>query len=109
MLSRQAVGKRGQPTVPPGTRDLRSGSAGLLEEVDRWVLSVIDGSLEAELDDEFLRIRTSFGSQSNTVQHSVIRPATFSAAPWPASWKARPLAPTPRARRRWFWGLSPGL
>lgn len=76
------------------------GSADLLEEVDRWVLSVIDGSLEVELGDEFLQIRTSFGSQSNTVQHSV-RPAAFSAAPWPADWQARPLVPTPKSRRRW--------
>ena len=75
------------------------GSADLLEEVDRWVLSVIDGSLEVELDDEFLRIRTSFGSQSNTVRHSV-RPTAFSAAPWPADWEARPLVTAPVARRR---------
>lgn len=75
------------------------GSADLVEEVDRWVLSVVDGSLEVELNAERVWIRTSFGSQSNTVQHAV-RPAAFAAAPWPAGWKARPLVPAPQARRR---------
>jgi len=68
------------------------GSTDLLEELDRWVLSVVDGSLEVELEVDSLRIRTSFGSQGNTVQRSV-RTTAFSAAPWPASWEARPLVP----------------
>lgn len=64
-----------------------SGSAALLEEVDRWVLSVVDGSLHVDVAADHYSIRTSFGSEGGTV-HNFVQPTAFTAAPWPANWTA---------------------
>lgn len=69
-----------------------SGSAALLEEMDRWVLSVVDGSLRIDVANEHFSIRTSFGGRGGTV-HNLVEPTAFTAAPWPANWTARPISP----------------
>lgn len=71
-----------------------SGSANVLEEMDTWVLSIIDGSLHVAIFAESSSIRTSFISQGQvgTVQN-LDEPTEFTAAPWPANWTARPLTP----------------
>ena len=68
-----------------------SGSATLLEEIDTWVLSVVDGSLHVDVAGNYSSVRTSFGTRGNTVQN-LDEPTEFTAAPWPANWTARPLA-----------------
>lgn len=69
-----------------------SGSAALLEEMDRWVLSVVDGSLEVDVAAAGASIRSSFGGHGGTVQR-LDQPTSFTAAPWPANWTARPIPP----------------
>lgn len=70
------------------------GSAELLEEMDRWVLSVVDGSLHVEVAAGHSSIRSSFGGSSGgTVQH-LDQPTAFTAAPWSPNWTARAI---PRA------------
>jgi len=66
------------------------GSAELLREMDRWVLSVVDGSLDVDVDAGRSTIRSSFGGRGGTVQ-SLDHPTAFTAAPWPAIWTARPI------------------
>jgi hypothetical protein len=66
------------------------GSAAPLEEMDRWVLSVVDGSLQVEVTADYSSIRTSFGGQGGTVQY-LDEPTSFTATPWPTSWTPRPL------------------
>lgn len=68
------------------------GSAALLEELDRWVLSVVDGSLEVEVTADHSSIRTSFGAEGGTVRN-LDQPTTFTATPWPADWTARSIPP----------------
>ncbi len=69
-----------------------SGSAALLEEMDRWVLSVVAGSLRVDVTADRSSIRSSFGGHGGTVQH-LEEAMSFSAAPWPADWTARPIPP----------------
>ncbi|WP_237171748.1 DUF6226 family protein [Prescottella equi] len=64
------------------------GSATLLEEMDKWVLSVVDGSLEVDVIAGHYAIRTSFGGEGGTVQH-LDQPTSFAAAPWSANWTPR--------------------
>lgn len=68
------------------------GSAELLAEMDRWVLSVVDGSIEVEVAAGHSSIRTSFGAESGTVRN-LERPTAFTATPWPANWTGRALPP----------------
>lgn len=75
-----------------------SGSADLVKDMDMWVLSVVDGSLEVDVAVDHYSVRTSFRAEGGTVQN-LNEPAEFTAAPWPAGWTARPPVPdieTPR-------------
>jgi len=75
------------------------GSADLLRELDRWVLSVVDGSLEVEVGTDRYWVRTSFGYKIRPTQN--LHEATkFVAAPWPADWTPRPLVSLPTATKR---------
>jgi len=69
------------------------GSATLLEEIDKWVLSVVDGSLHVHVDAHHLAIRTSFGAHTSRPVPDLDTPTAFTAAPWPPNWNARPLVP----------------
>ena len=69
-----------------------SGSADLLKDLDMWVLSVVDGSLEVDVTADHSAVRTSFKAGGGTVQN-LDEPTTFTAAPWPANWRSRPLVP----------------
>ncbi len=78
------------------------GSAELLEDMDRWVLSVVDGSLEVDVAADHSSVRTSLartsiGGHGGTVQH-LDQPTAFTAAPWSANWTARPIPPEVEAR-----------
>ncbi|WP_433613052.1 DUF6226 family protein [Prescottella agglutinans] len=73
------------------------GSAPLLEEMDRWVLSVVDGSLQVDVATDRSSVRTSFGGHGGTVQH-LDQPTAFTAAPWPTNWTARPIPPEVETR-----------
>jgi hypothetical protein len=66
------------------------GSADLLKEIDQWVLSVVDGSLEVDVEANHYSVRTSFIIQSGTLQN-VDEPSSFTAAPWPPTWLPRPV------------------
>nr|WP_254925389.1 MULTISPECIES: DUF6226 family protein [unclassified Rhodococcus (in: high G+C Gram-positive bacteria)] len=66
------------------------GSVALIEEIDTWILSVVDGSISVAASFEHYSCRTSFHGRSGTVQH-LDRSATFTAAPWPQNWSARSL------------------
>ncbi|MDH6680007.1 hypothetical protein M2284_004232 [Rhodococcus sp. LBL1] len=74
------------------------GSATLLEDMDMWVLSVVDGSLQVEVTHARSSVRTSFGAEGGTPVHNLDEPTAFTAAPWPDDWTARPLAPAIRTR-----------
>ncbi|WFR71554.1 DUF6226 family protein [Prescottella defluvii] len=69
------------------------GSAELLEDMDKWVLSVVDGSLQVEVSDVRSSVRTSFGAGGSTPVHDLDKPTMFTAEPWPDDWTARPLTP----------------
>jgi hypothetical protein len=69
-----------------------SGSADLLKDMDMWVLSVVDGSLEVDVAADHSAVRTSFKAKGGTVQN-LDEPTAFAAAPWPVNWTARPLVP----------------
>ncbi|MCU7530034.1 hypothetical protein [Prescottella equi] len=56
--------------------------------MDKWVLSVVDGSLEVDVTAGHYSIRTSFGGEGGTVQH-LDEPTSFTAAPWSANWTPR--------------------
>lgn len=77
-----------------------SGSAGLLEDLDRLVLAVVDGSLDVDVGDDYYWVRTSFNVKGSGIpdRHE---PTAFTAAPWPGKWTARPLMARPRLRRPW--------
>ncbi|WP_237171037.1 DUF6226 family protein [Prescottella equi] len=66
------------------------GSAALLEELDRWVLAIVDGSLQVDVHADGASIRSSFGARGGTVQH-LDQPTSFTAAPWSANWTPRPI------------------
>ncbi|MCA1008411.1 DUF6226 family protein [Rhodococcus hoagii] len=69
------------------------GSAGLLEELDRWVLSVVDGSLEVEVAAGHSSVRTSLASSHRGTVQYFDQPTTFTATPWAADWTARSIPP----------------
>ena len=64
------------------------GSAALLEELDRWVLAIVDGSLQVDVHADGASIRSSFAARGGTVQR-LDQPTSFTAAPWSANWTPR--------------------
>ncbi|RDI26773.1 hypothetical protein DEU38_1087 [Rhodococcus sp. AG1013] len=66
------------------------GSAELLRDMDRWVLSIVDGSLAVHLTANRYSVRASFANEGGTVQN-VAEPTSFTAAPWPPNWVSRPV------------------
>ncbi len=76
-----------------------SGSADLVKDMDMWVLSVVDGSLEVDVAVDHYSVRTSFKAEGGTVQN-LDEPAAFTAESWPTTWTARPLAPDIETQRR---------
>ncbi|GGC55893.1 hypothetical protein IEU95_08500 [Hoyosella rhizosphaerae] len=68
------------------------GSDALLEDLDQWVLSVVDGSLHAEITADRFITRTSFGAHGGSVQN-LGKPTAFTAGPWPPDWTPRTLSP----------------
>ncbi|TJZ78682.1 hypothetical protein FCG67_10960 [Rhodococcus oryzae] len=77
-----------------------SGSAGLLKYMDMLVLSVVDGSLDVDVGDNYYWVCTSFNVRgSGTLNRH--EPTAFTAAPWPANWTARPLPERQSLRRPW--------
>lgn len=75
-----------------------SGSAGLLKDMDMLILSVVDGSLDVDVGDDFYWVRTSFNVYGSGIQDRH-EPTAFTAAPWPEQWTARPLKARPSLRR----------
>lgn len=71
------------------------GSDSLLREIDRWVLSVVDGSLEVEVSAASQSARNSFGWHGGSPVQGFLEATAFTAAPWSEDWTARPLS-TPR-------------
>ncbi|WP_254699203.1 DUF6226 family protein [Rhodococcus sp. SGAir0479] len=66
------------------------GSTELFADIDRWVLSVVDGSLDVRLTGDDYSVRTSFVSRAGTVR-DVEQSTAFTAAPWPPNWRSRTL------------------
>lgn len=64
-----------------------SGSAWLLEELDQWVLSVVDGSLIVD-PSAYLQVRTSFGGQGmgGDRTRSAAEQPVIVAEPWSPDW-----------------------
>ncbi|WP_187774266.1 DUF6226 family protein [Lolliginicoccus suaedae] len=100
--------------------DCDPGPAALLEEIDQWVLSVVDGSLDLAVTAKRYSVRTSFGSEGRSPVQFCTESTAFVAAPWPPGWSARSLVPdfagkkqqawsAPAAieRLRMFWNLGP--
>lgn len=68
------------------------GSMPLLENLDQWALSVVDGSLRVEGGSEAPIIRTSFGTSTiaGTVEEKHRgAPTSFTAGPWADDWTPR--------------------
>ena len=66
-----------------------SGSAWLLEELDQWTLSVVDGSLVVDPSARF-QVQTSFGGHGSSGGSADESSATvaFTAAPWGPGWNS---------------------
>lgn len=75
-----------------------SGSALLLEDLDMSVLSVVDGSLDVDVADNYYWVRTSFNVKGRAT-HNGLKRTAFTAAPWPSKWAARPVKPLPNLSR----------
>ncbi|WP_024793698.1 DUF6226 family protein [Tomitella biformata] len=69
------------------------GSAALLEELDSWALSVVDGSLQVEVTADQYSTRTSFRSEGGSPVQGLVAATAFSAGPWAEGWTARSVAP----------------
>ncbi|WP_080678617.1 DUF6226 family protein [Rhodococcus pyridinivorans] len=76
------------------------GSADLLKDIDMLVVSIVDGSLEVDLGEDYYWVRTSFKVKGSGVQDRHTQTA-FTAVPWPSNWVPRPLQPPPSLRRPW--------
>ncbi|MBC2592611.1 hypothetical protein CQZ88_04675 [Rhodococcus sp. ENV425] len=76
------------------------GSAYLLKDMDMLVVSVVDGSLDVDLGDDYYWVRTSFKAKGSGIQDRHTRTA-FTAAPWLVNWASRPLQARPSLRRPW--------
>lgn len=89
----------GDPAVPVSTVPdcgcdaCDSGSHDLLEDLDRTLLSIVDGSFEAELAPGWSSQRTSFGAQSGSGDEDANVTMTLTAGPWADGWEPRPLSP----------------
>lgn len=64
-----------------------SGSVWLLEELDQWTLSVVDGSVCVDPSGVW-QVQTSFGAHGSSGQSArgSAAPAAFTAAPWAPGW-----------------------
>lgn len=69
------------------------GSAQLLEDLDQWVLSVVDGSLVVNPADDLV-VRTSFGGGGMATRGDADIPSIV-AAPWAQQWTPRPVLAGP--------------
>lgn len=69
-----------------------SGSTWLLEELDKWALSVVDGSLIVDLSAK-LQVQTSFGGHGSSggSDRDSASSAAFTAAPWARGWDPLPI------------------
>ena len=81
-------------TVPDcGCDACDSGSRDLLEDLDRTLLSIIDGSFEVELSPDWSSQRTSFGASGGSGEDGTGPSLTLTAQPWADGWTPRPLSP----------------
>lgn len=89
------------------------GSMPLLEDLDQWVLSVVDGSLLVEGNSEAPTIRTSFANSTIAGTPEEKRrgaPITFAAGPWADAWTPRQIhMPLPTGLWQSNDGQIPGL
>ncbi|MGO1285776.1 MAG: DUF1990 domain-containing protein [Brachybacterium sp.] len=89
----------GDPAIPVSTTPdcgcdaCDSGSRDLLEELDRTILSVVDGSFEAVLSPGWASHRTSFGAEGGSGDEGSSFSMTLTAHPWAENWTPRPLSP----------------
>nr|WP_280504265.1 DUF6226 family protein [Nocardia farcinica] len=80
-------------TVPDcGCDACDEGSAALLEELDRWVVSVVDGSLAVQVRAGHWYARSSFGSRDGACGDADSS-ISIVAEPWPPDWVGRALLP----------------
>lgn len=79
-------------TVPDcGCDACDSGSRALLEDLDRTLLSIVDGSFEVERAPGWTSHRTSFGAGGGDEGEELS--LTLTARPWADGWTPRPLSP----------------
>ena len=89
----------GDPAVPVSTTPncgcdaCDSGSRDLLEELDRTLLSIVDGSFETVLSPGWTSHRTSFGAEGGSGDEGSSLSMTVTAQPWAEEWTPRPLTP----------------
>lgn len=65
------------------------GSAELLAQLDKAVLSTIDGSVRIELTRNSLSVRTSFGGHSSSLIERPVHAVALRTGPWPGGWHPR--------------------
>jgi uncharacterized protein (UPF0548 family) len=70
-----------------------SGSRDLLEQLDRIVLSIVDGSYEVEVSPRGRRERSSFGGSAGSGADDPAVTAKITAGPWAPDWTSRPMGP----------------
>lgn len=71
-----------------------SGADGLLEEIDRWILSIVDGSFEIITKDHLRSARTSFGGDSSLEKaQTATGTRTLIGCSWWPGKRSRPLIP----------------
>lgn len=70
-----------------------AGSRELLEELDRTILSIVDGSFEAVVTSDSHSERTSFGASSGSGRDDLEEPIQVTAGPWADGWTPRELCP----------------
>ena len=89
----------GDPAVPVsivpdcGCDACDSGSRDLLEDLDRTLLSIVDGSFETVLSPGWSSQRTSFGAESGSGDEDANVTMTLTAGAWADGWEPRPLSP----------------
>lgn len=89
----------GDPAVPVSTTPVcgcdacDSGSRDLLEDLDRTLLSIVDGSFETVLSPGWTSQRTSFGASGGSGEDATGPPLTLTSQPWADGWTPRPLSP----------------
>ena len=69
------------------------GSASQLEQLDRALLSIVDGSLEVVMTSSGCSQRTSFGAESGGASVEGGASVHVTAGPWAEEWTPRPLCP----------------